>query len=1027
MAKLSRRQWLKVGVAAGGFALFGLSYRDVAKRAVDGLVNGTSGKITRDRLNGNSLIPEGNACHAWQDNPDQAISMTQCFGCWTQCGIRVRVDRATDKVLRIAGNPWHPLSHEKPFDPMMPFAQAMSALSGESGLASRSTACARGATLLESLYSPLRILTPMKRAGKRGEGKWQRISFEQLIQEVVEGGDLFGEGHVEGLRAIRDLTTPVDARHPAYGPKANQLLVTNTSDDGRDGFMRRFAQKSFGSKNFGAHGAYCGLSYRAGSGALLGDLDKNPHVKPDWENVEFALFLGTSPAQSGNPFKRQARQLASARLRTPFNYVVVAPALPLTTVLADDHGHWLPIKPGSDSALALAMIRWMIENGRYADEYLALTCREAMQRASEKSWTNATWLVISDDNHPLVGLHLSLAHLAGGDVQTDEPVVMNHAGALVPVSQCDRAVLRVNQPVRLFDGSTVTVKSSFQCLQEAAQRQTLEQYSQQCGIAVADIVALAQAFTGHERKAAVITHGGMMSGNGFYNAWAVMMLNVLLGNMSLKGGVFVGGGKFNGESSGPCYDMEQFPGKVAPKGLNIARSMADYTKSDEYREKVASGTSPWPAKAPWYPFVAGQLTELLPSALDGYPYPLKAWISNMTNPLYGVAGLRAVIEERLKDPRRLPLFIAIDAFMNETTALADYIVPDTHNFESWGFSAPWAGVASKATTARWPVVTPATAKTAQGDPVSMEAFCIAVAKRMQLPGFGDNAIADAKGATYALNRAEDYYLRVAANVAFTGQAPLPAAVAQDIQLSGVDRILPTLNRTLNAEEVLPVAFLYSRGGRFAPDASGRKDDRVGAEWVKPLQLWNPQVAVHRHAITGERFSGCPTWYPARLSDGRALEAVYPESEWPMRLMSFKSNLMSSSTTVIERLHHVKPVGLVAINPQDGARFGVQHGDMIRITTPGGSVEAQISLLSGVIPGVVAIEHGYGHKEMGARQHWLDGEPMAQKNQIASGINLNDLGFQDPTRRVIGPWLDWVTGSSVRQGLPARIERIASAG
>ena len=66
----------------------------------------------------------------------------------------------------------------------------------------------------------------------------------------------------------------------------------------------------------------------------------------------------------------------------------------------------------------------------------------------------------------------------------------------------------------------------------------------------------------------------------------------------------------------------------------------------------------------------------------------------MTNPLYGIAGLRGVAEEGLKDPARLPLFIAIDAFINETTALADYIIPDTHNFESWGFSA--LGAASPA-------------------------------------------------------------------------------------------------------------------------------------------------------------------------------------------------------------------------------------------------------------------------------------------------------------------------------------------
>lgn len=73
----------------------------------------------------------------------------------------------------------------------------------------------------------------------------------------------------------------------------------------------------------------------------------------------------------------------------------------------------------------------------------------------------------------------------------------------------------------------------------------------------------------------------------------------------------------------------------------------------------------------------------------------------MTNPVYGIAGIRQVMEEKLKDPKHLPLIIGIDAFMNETTALADYIVPDTHNFESWGFSAPWSGVQVKASTARY--------------------------------------------------------------------------------------------------------------------------------------------------------------------------------------------------------------------------------------------------------------------------------------------------------------------------------------
>ncbi len=63
MANLTRRQWLKVGLAVGGMVTFGLSYRDVAKRAIDGLLNGTSGKVTRDRIFGNALIPRRRRKH----------------------------------------------------------------------------------------------------------------------------------------------------------------------------------------------------------------------------------------------------------------------------------------------------------------------------------------------------------------------------------------------------------------------------------------------------------------------------------------------------------------------------------------------------------------------------------------------------------------------------------------------------------------------------------------------------------------------------------------------------------------------------------------------------------------------------------------------------------------------------------------------------------------------------------------------------------------------------------------------------
>ncbi|QLB19068.1 hypothetical protein A6B41_06235 [Mannheimia granulomatis] len=74
----------------------------------------------------------------------------------------------------------------------MPIAKAEVLLAGESGIENRSTACTRGAAFLDSINSPYRITQPLK----RGEGKWQTISFEQLVEEVVNGGNLFCEGEV---------------------------------------------------------------------------------------------------------------------------------------------------------------------------------------------------------------------------------------------------------------------------------------------------------------------------------------------------------------------------------------------------------------------------------------------------------------------------------------------------------------------------------------------------------------------------------------------------------------------------------------------------------------------------------------------------------------------------------------------------------------------------------------------------------------------------------------------------------------
>lgn len=458
--------------------------------------------------------------------------------------------------------------------------------------------------------------------------------------------------------------------------------------------------------------------------------------------------------------------------------------------------------------------------------------------------------------------------------------------------------------------------------------------------------------------------------------------------------------------------------------MALSRHRFPYEKSSEYRRKKESGLSPYPAKAPWYPAVGGLSSEMIAAALDGYPYRAKVWINHMGNQLYGIAGWRQVIEERLRDPKLMPLSIAVNPFINETAALADYIVPDTLTYESWGVSAPWNGVVAKASSVRWPVVEPRVAKTAEGQPISLESFLIAIAKRLGMPGFGAGAIRDAEGNRYDLNSAADFYLRGFANIAYAGGQAVPEASDDDLALTGVQRFAEQLQHALKPEEWRRVALLMSRGGRFARIEEAWNDKgQLRQGYAKPQQVWYEDLARMRHSLTGERYSGCPTWYPVRMADGRSMRELYDEDRWPMLMISFKSHLMSAYSIGADRLRQVHPHNPVYLHRDDAARLGIGHGDKVRLVTPGGAREGVALVRDGLMRGTIAVEHGYGHTELGARAHQVNGQPMAHNPALGAGVNLNDLGFGDPTRPDTNVWIDWVSGAAVRQGLPARIERV----
>lgn len=1028
----TRRNFIKGASAAAGLGAFGFGYSHTASQM---LKSALAAKSASDSITGHAPKPEfivDTKTGELVANPDQSVSYTMCMGCTTVCGVRVRVDKEQQKVLRVTGNPYHVLSS----DPFLPYEtsiedsfQSLSRFQ-EQGLISRSTACGRGNAVLEKLTSADRVKVPLKRAGPRGSGLWAPISFEQLVQEVVDGGDLFNEGHVDGLKAIRDLKTPIDPAQPELGSRANQLAVFAPFKDGRLRFAARFAKQSFGTVNFTGHRSYCGLSMRSGYAALLSDWKKQPHLKPDFSNSEFLLFIGTAPGNAGNPFKRQGQLIARARSEGKLKYVVIDPVLTNSDNMASsEHSRWIPIKPNTDGALVMAMIRWILQKQRYDENFLRQPGPAAAKSAGEASWSNATHLVIVEPNHPANGKFLRTTDLGEifvaikGKAQKPPAIVIDSAsGKPMAHNKSGSAELFFSGKVKLKDGSEVAVKTSLVMLQEEANRQNMETYSDICGIPVDTIIELAHEFTNHGKRAAVDTHGGTMGSNGFYNAFAIVMLNALVGNLNWKGGTSVGGGRFKEVTPGPRYNLKKFKGMVKAKGLGLGRQGFPYEKSSEYKRRVANGENPYPTKAPWYPLSPAMSSEYLTAALNGYPYRVKAMILWSANPVYGIAGMQSQVKDKLVDPKELPLIVSIDPFINESNTYADYIVPDSVLYESWGWASAWGGNLTKVSTARWPVVEPALPKNAEGEYIQMESFFIAVAKRMGLAGFGEGAIKDKAGNSFPLNRAEDYYLRAAANVAYDGSAVADAS-DKDMVLTGVDRIAPAIKQTLKPEEWRKVAYVYVRGGRFENADQAYQGEMLKHRYMKPMQIYDEALARARNTMTGSRYVGTPTWVEPRLADGSLMELSFPSGQWPFRVVSTKSNLQSSHSIGVASLQQIHPSNAIIMHMRDAAKLGVRTGDRIRITTPGGSAEGMVMVRMGIQPGVLGIEHGFGHTELGARSHRIGSHWQPANTRAGYGININDLGFADPQRAGLSVLADWVVGNVARQGLPAKVEAI----
>ncbi len=235
---------------------------------------------------------------------------TICFNCEAGCGQLAYVDRESLEIRKIEGNPEHP--------------------------ASRGRLCAKGPATLNQITDPERVLHPQRRVGKRGEGRWERVSWDAVLDDIA--------GRMR--RAI------VEGR--------KDEIMYHVGRPGEDGYVDRVLW-AWGIDAHNSHTNICSAGARTGYAAWMG-FDR---PSPDYANARFILLI-SAHLEAGHYFNPHAQRIIDAKLKG-CRVAVMDPRLSNTASMADE---WLPTWPGSEAAVLLAMARVIVEEELHDAEFV---------------------------------------------------------------------------------------------------------------------------------------------------------------------------------------------------------------------------------------------------------------------------------------------------------------------------------------------------------------------------------------------------------------------------------------------------------------------------------------------------------------------------------------------------------------------------------------------------------------------------------------------------------------------------------
>jgi len=837
------------------------------------------------------------------------------------------------KILRLEQSSTHP----RPNDPNMPDWEPRG--------------CQKGLVMGLRSSDASRILYPYKRVGERGEGKWQRLSWDQALEEISDKLiDIFtGEGletilRVTGSGTLGSESVGIEGLMSALGVPFVSIM-TDLGDE-HQGAAQVFGQPYVG-----------------------GSVD-------NWWYADMVLIWGGNPAYTNIS---NFHLLSEARYNGT-KIVTIAPDYSPSAIHADQ---WVRVKIGSDAALALSMAQVIIEEGLHKEDFL-------------REQTDMPLLVRSDTRKFLTEADLKRGGRADLHYFWDErtnklreaPRQTLALGDIAPAMTGSHRVTTIDGPVE--------VKPVFEVL-----RAHLEDYKPEKAAAVTSVAPeVIRNLARQIASAGAVTNVTTFNWGKFYHGdeieRTIILLFALCGHMGRRGAVyhaFTGGaadtlapgGMVSGwillrsaAASDPRYAQWK------SQGYTDGMIILEYAQEAMARERIIPGTLASyfhggllelsEKHNSWDPTLKRPVAEYVKEAMEKNWH--KVWPKASKEPRaliqYGGSMLRRARATELQLKNLLPklkLIVTIDTRWTATALYSDYVLGAAGWFEKFSFYGP------QKTDYPYGFVVDKAIEPLGESKGEWEIACL-LAKKIQerAKARGIQTIPHPDGTP---RRLDDLYDKVTSNGIYTEDDE--EAVARDYYTN-----------TANIEQ-WPWEEAKEKG-LVALTALGLNARSIGN--ACDITPGDPMVPLTWHMVKKEPY---PTqtrrmqfyidhdWY---LEFGEALPVQKEDpkagGDYPLRMTggharwSVHSNQVDA--TLLLRLQRGEPV--IFVSAQDAKARQIEDGDRVEARNDVSSFQAMAVVSPAIMPGQVAMYHAWENHQFKGWRHF--------KNVMASPLNPLEL-------------------------------------